>query len=108
MASSPANSPVTDLTQPLRRPPGSSVAAAAVVLSGAGSALTLRVGKPSLLVQSPREVPGAPSRPASTRVSAGRNGCDGAFLEGFQMSRKRLAGLVTGDALVAGGPVEHQ
>ncbi|WP_405928155.1 DUF6328 family protein [Streptomyces griseus] len=51
--------------------------------------------KSSLLVQSPRKVPGTPSHPTSTRICAGQKGCDVATSAGFQMSRKRPASAVT-------------
>ena len=55
--------------------------------------------KSSLLVQSPRKVPGTPPHPASTCICAGQKGCDGAIFAGFQMSRKRpVAQLTCGNA----------
>lgn len=40
--------------------------------------------KPSLLVQSPRKVPGTPSHPASTRICAGQRGVTVPFLQAFR------------------------
>lgn len=53
------------------------------------------VRKPSLLVQSPREVPDTSSHPTSTRICAGQEGCHDAISAGFQMSRKGPASAVT-------------